>query len=179
MAIKRPNWANKTADMQDYYDHYWGFPVHDDQILFMMLSLELFQAGLTWQTIWQRRGAFERVFDNFDIKTVANFSGEDINRLCKDETIIRNRRKILAVVNNARIILEMHKAGKTFDSYVWHFVNDQPEQLSLTTDDQLPAKTSASEAMAKQMRKDGFKFVGPTIIYSFMTAVGMVNARLE
>ena len=179
MAIKRPNWANKTADMQDYYDHYWGFPVHDDQKLFMMLSLELFQAGLTWQTIWQRRGAFERVFDNFDIKTVANFSGEDINRLCKDETIIRNRRKILAVVNNARIILERHKAGKTFDSYVWHFVNDQPEQLSLTTDDQLPAKTSASEAMAKQMRKDGFKFVGPTIIYSFMTAVGMVNARLE
>lgn len=179
MTLKRPQWANATPEMQDYYDHYWGFPVRDDQKLFAMLSLELFQAGLTWQTIWRRREAFNQAFANFNIEKVASFTDKDINRLCEDETIIRNRRKILAVINNAQVILKLWKMGKTFDKYMWHFVDDQPQDLGLTTDVELAPKTPASEEIAKQMRKDGFKFVGPTIIYSFMTAVGMVNARLK
>lgn len=179
MTLKRPQWANATPEMQDYYDHYWGFPVHDDQQLFAMLSLELFQAGLTWQTIWRRREAFNQAFANFNIEKVASFTAEDINRLCEDETIIRNRCKILAVINNAQVILKLRKMGKTFDKYMWHFVDDQPHDLGLTTDVELAPKTPASEKIAKQMRKDGFKFVGPTIIYSFMTAVGMDNARLK
>lgn len=177
--IKRPQWANKTAEMKDYYDHYWGFPVHDDQQLFMMLSLELFQAGLTWQTIWQRRAGFKRAFANFDIEKVACFSERDVDRLCEDKTIIRNRRKILAVINNAKVILKLQKAGKSFDDYVWYFVGNQPQDLELTTDLELAPKTALSEEIAKQMQKDGFKFVGPIIVYSFMTAVGMVNGRLK
>ena len=110
---------------------------------------------------------------------MASFTDEDINRLCENETIIRNRLKILAVINNAQVILKLRKTGKTFDNYVWRFVDDQPQDLGLTTDIELAPKTVASEEIAKQMRKDGFKFVGPTIIYSFMTAVGMVNARLK
>ena len=110
---------------------------------------------------------------------MASFTDEDINRLCEDVTIIRNRRKILAVINNAQVILKLRKTGKTFDDYVWHFVDDQPQDLGLTTDIKLAPKTPASEEIAKQMRRDGFKFVGPTIICSFMTAVGMVNARLK
>ncbi|ANU51637.1 DNA-3-methyladenine glycosylase I [Limosilactobacillus reuteri] len=179
MTLKRPQWANATPEMQDYYDHYWGFPVHDDQQLFAMLSLELFQAGLTWQTIWRRREAFNQAFNNFKVEKVASFTDEDINRLCEDATIIRNRRKILAVINNAQVILKLRKTGRTFDDYMWNFVDDQPQDLGLTTDIKLAPKTPASEEIAKQMRKDGFKFVGPTIIYSFMTAVGMVNARLK
>ncbi len=179
MTLKRPQWANSTPEMQNYYDHYWGFPVHDDQQLFAMLSLELFQAGLTWQTIWRRREAFNQAFADFNIEKVASFTTEDINRLCEDETIIRNRRKILAVINNAQVILKLRKTGRTFDDYMWNFVDYQPQDLGLTTDIKLAPKTPASEEIAKQMRKDGFKFVGPTIIYSFMTAVGMVNARLK
>lgn len=174
----RPAWAEKTKVMQEYYDHYWGLPVHDDRQLFEMLSLELFQAGLTWQTIWQRRSAFLTAFANFDIDTVAAFSEHDINRLCQDQRIIRNRRKIMAVINNAQVILQIRQAGETFDEYIWQFVDHQPQRLQLKPTDLLPAQTAESQAMAKQLKKDGFKFVGPTIVYSFMTAVGLVNARL-
>lgn len=102
--VKRPTWAERTPSMQDYYDHYWGLPEHDDRQLFEMLSLELFQAGLTWRTIWARRAAFERAFADFDIDRVAAFTAADIDRLCQDQTIIRNRRKISAVVANARVV---------------------------------------------------------------------------
>lgn len=179
MALKRPAWAEKTVAMQEYYDHYWGLPVHDDQQLFEMLSLELFQAGLTWQTIWQRRLAFEKAFNDFEIDKVAVFDISDIDRLCQNEQIIRNRRKIEAVINNAQVINRIQQTGQTFDDYVWRFINYQPQRLVLQKDEVLPAKTVASENFAKQLKKDGFKFMGPTIAYSFMTAVGLVNARLE
>ena len=102
--VRRPAWAEQTPAMRDYYDHYWGLPVHDDRQLFEMLSLELFQAGLTWRTIWDRRQSFEHAFANFDVDRVAAFTAADIDRLCQDKTIIRNRRKISAVVVNARVI---------------------------------------------------------------------------
>lgn len=177
--IKRPAWANSSVEMQEYYDYYWGIPVHDDQQLFEMLSLELFQAGLSWQIIWKRRTAFEQAFSNFAIEEVANFSEVKVKQLCEDASIIRNRRKIEAVVNNAQVVQQLNQAGQSFTDYIWHFVDNHPQRLIIGPNNELPSQTPASVAMAKQMRKDGFKFVGPTIIYSFMTAVGMVNARLE
>ncbi|MFQ9706548.1 MAG: DNA-3-methyladenine glycosylase I [Limosilactobacillus pontis] len=175
--VRRPAWAEQTPAMRDYYDHYWGLPVHDDRQLFEMLSLELFQAGLTWRTIWDRRQSFEHAFANFDVDRVAAFTAADIDRLCQDKTIIRNRRKISAVVVNARVIQGLHRAGQSFDDYVWRFVGYRPQRLILTPTELLPAQTAQSRAMAKQFKADGFKFVGPTIMYSFMTAVGLVNAR--
>lgn len=163
--------------MQDYYDHYWGFPVHDDRQLFEMLSLELFQAGLTWRTIWDRRAAFERAFANFNVDRVAAFTAADIERLCQDPRIIRNQRKISAVVANARVIQGLYQNGQTFDDYVWRFVDGYPQRLIVQATEPLPAQTAQSRAIAKQFKRDGFKFVGPTIMYSFMTAVGLVNAR--
>lgn len=179
MGINRPQWADKTPLMQDYYDQYWGFPVHNDRFLFEMLCLELFQAGLSWQTIWRRRLAFEDAFAEFDVEQVAAFTPADVDRLCQDKEIIRNRRKVLAVINNARIVQQMQKRGQSFNNYVWRFVDGQPQRLKLAPGQALPAQTPLSQAIAKQMKKDGFNFVGPTIVYSFMTAVGLVNARLS
>ncbi|MBD5806044.1 DNA-3-methyladenine glycosylase I [Limosilactobacillus walteri] len=179
MMTKRPQWAEKTPEMQNYYDNYWGFPVHDDYLLFEMLSLELFQAGLTWQTIWHRRLAFEDAFLGFNVEKVAAMTEKDVERLCANAKIIRNRRKILAVINNARVICQLRENGTTFNDYIWQFMNGKAERLILSAGEDLPAQTPASQRLSKQMRNDGFKFVGPTIIYSFMTAVGMVNARLE
>ena len=176
--VKRPAWAEQSPAMQDYYDHYWGLPEHDDRQLFEMLSLELFQAGLTWRTIWERREAFERAFASFDVDRVAAFTAANIDRLCQDRTIIRNRRKISAVVVNARAVQRLRQAGQTFDDYVWQFVDHQPQRLILAANEPLPAQTAQSRAMAKRFKADGFKFVGPTIMYSFMTAVGLVNARI-
>ena len=178
MDIIRPDWANSSVAMQDYYDHYWGFPVHDDRFLFEMLSLEAFQAGLSWTTIWQRRAAFERAFHDFQIAAVAEFDDRDRARLLGDSGIIRNRRKIEATINNARVIQKLAAAGQSFDDYVWQFVDYQPQRLILKSGEPLPAQTSLSRQMARQMKKEGLAFVGPTTVYSFMTAVGLVNARL-
>lgn len=178
MKIKRPDWANSTPAMQDYYDHYWGFPVHDDRKLFEMLTLELFQAGLTWATIWGRRAAFADAFCNFQISKVAQFGPRDVDQLLQNKGIIRNRRKILATINNAQAVLKIQASGQSFDDYLWSFVDHHPHQLNLKDGVPLPAQTALSKKMATQLKKDGFNFVGPTIMYSFMTAVGLVNARL-
>ena len=178
MEIKRPTWANTSSAMQDYYDHYWGLPVHDERFLFEMLSLELFQAGLTWSTIWKRRPAFEKAFSDFVVEKVAAFSSGDVDRLLADKRIIRNRRKIMATINNAQVIYKMQQAGQEFDDYIWSFVDHHPQRLILKPGEPLAPWTAASKKMAAQMKKDGFKFMGPTIVYSFMTAVGLVNARL-
>lgn len=178
MTIKRPAWANHSPEMKEYYDQFWGFPVHNDRFLFEMLSLELFQAGLSWQTIWRRRAAFEKAFANFEVATVADFTAREVDRLCEDKSIIRNRRKIEAVVNNAQVIVRMQEAGKAFNAYIWAFVDNQPQRLKLSPGETLPAQTDLSQKISRQLKKDGFKFVGPTIVYSFMTAVGLVNARL-
>lgn len=179
METKRPEWAESSLLMQDYYDHYWGFPVHDERMLFETLCLESFQAGLSWETIWKRRLAFQRAFANFIPAKVVTFNDQDIDRLCQDKSIIRNRRKIMAVINNAQVICRMHQAGQSFDRYVWQFVDNHPQRLILKAGENLPTQTPASQAMSKQFKKDGFKFVGPTTMYSFMTAVGLVNARCE
>lgn len=178
MATIRPNWAESSTLMQDYYDHLWGFPVHDDRFLFEMLSLELFQAGLSWEIIWKRRSAFEKVFDHFNIDRVAAYNEDDVERLMKDKGIIRNRLKINAVINNARVIKRILADGQSFDDYVWSFVDHHEQRLRLKPGETLPAQTELSREISKKMKKDGFKFVGPTIVYSYLTAVGLVDARL-
>lgn len=175
---QRPDWAESSDLMQDYYDNLWGFPVHDEQFLFEMLSLELFQAGLSWEIIWKRRAGFERAFDHFEITKVAAYDQSDVERLIADKGIIRNKQKIHAVINNARVVKQMAAAGQSLDDYLWSFVDHQPQRLELAPGEPLPAQTALSQKMAKQMKKDGFKFVGPTIVYSYITAIGMVNARL-
>lgn len=177
MATIRPDWAESSALMKDYYDHLWGFSVHDDRFLFEMLSLELFQAGLSWEIIWKRRNAFERAFDHFDIDQVAAYSQKDVERLMADEGIIRNQLKIKAVINNARVVKQLAAGGQSFDDYVWSFVDHQVQRYELKPGEALPAQTILSREISRKMKKDGFKFVGPTIIYSYLTAVGLVNAR--
>lgn len=175
---KRPTWAESSDLMRDYYDHVWGLPDHDERHLFKMLTLELFQAGLSWSTIWQRQGNFDAAFAHFDTAKVAQFDQTDFQRLMADSGIIRNRRKIMATINNARVIEELHANGQHFSDYVWSFVNNQPQRIHLHGQP-LPAQTASSKQMSKQMKQDGFQFVGPTTVYSFMTAVGLVNAREE
>lgn len=178
MAEQRPEWAESSPLMRDYYDQLWGFPVHDDRFLFEMLCLESFQAGLSWEIVWKRRAAFENAFDNFVISKVAVYGDLDEARLLTDKGIIRNKQKIKAAINNARVIERLAAAGQSFDNYVWSFVNHHPKRLQLAPGESLPAQTDLSRAMSKQLKKDGFRFVGPTIIYSYMTAVGLVNARV-
>ncbi|MEY8442372.1 DNA-3-methyladenine glycosylase I [Lactobacillaceae bacterium 24-114] len=178
MKSVRPEWAESSQLMQDYYDQKWGLPEHDDQELFKMLTLEVFQAGLSWTTIWKRQENFTQAFANFDIDKVASFNEKDYQRLLNDEGIIRNRRKIMATINNAKVVQKIINSGETFDHYIWSFVDFKPQRLHLNGE-RLPAKTSESEAMAKNMKKDGFQFIGPVCAYSFMTGVGLVNAREE
>lgn len=173
--MKRPAWAQKTPAMQEYYDYDWGFPVHDDRRLFQMLSMEIFQAGLSGETIWKRHLAF----DNFEIAVVANYDLDDINRLTQDQSIIRNRQKNEVTVNNAQVIRRLQQAQISFGDYIWSFVDHSAPRLVIEADEQMLAQTTDSQKITRQMEKDSFKLVGPTIIYSFMTAVGLVNARLE
>lgn len=176
MKIARPEWAESSQLMQEYYDKKWGLPEHDDRELFKMLTLEVFQAGLSWTTIWKRQENFTRAFADFDIDKVAAFDEKDFQRLLNDAGIIRNRRKIMATINNAKVVQKIANSGETFDHYIWSFVDFNPQRLQLRGKP-LPAKTRESEVMAKKMKKDGFQFVGPVCAYSFMTAVGLVNAR--
>lgn len=178
MTIKRPLWAEASDLMRDYYDTKWGLPEHDDRELFKMLTLELFQSGLSWSTIWKREKAFNKAFANFDAVKVAQFNQQDFERLMADSSIIRNRRKIMATINNAKVIRELLSNGETLNNYVWSFVNFKPQRLVLDGK-RLPSQTSESKKMAQKMKKDGFQFVGPVTVYSFMTAIGMVNAREE
>lgn len=178
MKKQRPDWAQTSELMRNYYDQVWGYPVHDDQFLFEMLTLEIFQAGLSWKIIWRRRAAFERAFDHFAIERVAQYTDQDVTRLMADEGIIRNRLKILATINNAQLVRKLQAQGQSLDDYIWSFVDHQAQRLVLKSGETLPAQTDLSRKVARQMKRDGFKFVGPTIIYSYLTAVGLVNARL-
>jgi DNA-3-methyladenine glycosylase I len=175
---KRPDWAYSSDLMKDYYDQQWGFPVHDDNGLFKWLTLELFQSGLSWITILKRKAAFEKAFNGFDISKIAKYDEKDFERLLHDEGIIRNKLKIKSTIHNAKVIQAMQQKGQSFDNYIWSFVDGKPERLILNGAP-LPAKTPESEKMAKQMKKDGFQFVGATTLYSFMTAAGLINAREE
>lgn len=173
--MKRCEWAGNDPLYVAYHDREWGIPEHDDRKLFEMLILEGAQAGLSWSTILKKRENYRRAFDNFDPNIVAQYGNEKIAALLSDEGIVRNRLKINAGVQNARAFLQVQDEFGSFDAYIWRFVDGEPLVNASEDLNQIPAQTPESEAMSKDLKKRGFSFVGPTICYAFMQAVGMVN----
>jgi len=161
-----------------YHDEEWGTPVHDNRTLFEFLTLEGFQAGLTWELILKRRTTLRKAFDNFNPDKIARYTDEDVERLMKDPGVIRNRAKILATINNAGRFREVKKEFGSFDALIWKFVRRKTINHALKNFSNMPAESEESRAMSKELKKRGFKFVGPTICYAFMQAVGMVNDHL-
>jgi DNA-3-methyladenine glycosylase I len=170
--MKRCSWPKSELDIA-YHDHEWGVPVHDDTLLFEFLILEGAQAGLSWSTILNKRENYRKAFDHFDAKKIAGYDARKIKSLLADAGIVRNRLKIAAAVENAKAFLAVQKEFGSFDTYLWRFVNGQTIQRK--SDRPAPAQTRESEAMSKDLLKRGFRFVGPTICYAMMQAVGMVN----
>lgn len=171
----RCDWSSSNELMIEYHDTEWGVPLHDDQKLFEFLCLEGAQAGLSWQTILNRRENYRIVFDNFDPEKIAKYGDKEVEKLVLDKRIIRNRGKINAFISNAKLFLEIVEEFGSFDKYIWQFVDHKPIDNAFKKMSDLPAKTEISEIMSKTMKKRGFKFVGPTICYAFMQATGMVN----
>jgi DNA-3-methyladenine glycosylase I len=176
MNKKRCAWVPEDDELyRDYHDHEWGRPVHDDQKLFEMLILEGAQAGLSWITILRRRENYREAFDHFNATEIAAYDEDKIQALLLNEGIIRNQRKIRSVVSNAKGFLEIQKEFGSFDTYIWSFVGGKPLVNHWKTSSEVPAQTKESQAMSKDLKKRGFKFVGPTICYAYMQATGMVN----
>jgi len=173
--VIRCSWVGEKPHLIRYHDQEWGKPVHDDRRHFEMLQLEGAQAGLTWETILLRRDGYRRAFARFDPMKVARFDARRKAALLKDSGIIRNRLKIDAAVTNARAFLAVQREFGSFDAYVWRFVGGEPKNNRWTAVHQVPASTAESEALSKDLKKRGFRFVGGTIMYAYMQAVGMVN----
>jgi DNA-3-methyladenine glycosylase I len=164
--------------MIKYHDTEWGVPLHDDRKLFEFLVLEGFQAGLSWQIVLNKREAFRNAFDHFDPVKIAGYDEKKIERLVGDKSIIRNKQKIEACVNNARRFLKIQEEFGSFDQYIWAFTGHKPIVNVFTDLKQLPAKTPLSDKISDDLRKKGFKFVGSTVVYAHMQATGMVNDHL-
>jgi DNA-3-methyladenine glycosylase I len=173
--MKRCAWAT-SPEMIEYHDKEWGVPVHDDRHFFELLTLEGAQAGLSWETVLRKRDRYRKVFHKFDPEKVARMTKAGIERAMLDPGIIRNRAKIESTVSNARAFLEVQREFGSFDAYIWRFVDGKPIVRGRGSD--LPSTTPISEAMSKDLRKRGFRFVGPTICYAFMQAAGLVNDHL-
>jgi DNA-3-methyladenine glycosylase I len=170
-AIHRCSWAENDPLMRTYHDEEWGVPQRDSRVLWEALMLDGFQAGLSWLTILRKREAFRKAFHNFDPKKVARMGEADIERLLKNEGIIRSRAKIEATINGAKIYGAMSESGEDFSTYIWKMAGGKPIQNS----GPVPAKTPLSEEISAALKKRGFKFVGPVIVYAWMQAVGIVN----
>jgi DNA-3-methyladenine glycosylase I len=164
--------------MMAYHDAEWGVPQHDDRVMFEFLILEGAQAGLSWSTILAKRDAYRKAFNGFDPRRVAKYDAKKMKQLLADPGIVRNRLKIAAAVQNARAFLAVQKEFGSFDKYIWQFVGGAPMDGKRKSSKDVPARTTESDAMSKDLLKRGFKFVGPTICYAFMQAVGMVNDHL-
>lgn len=172
----RSTWATATPLLTEYYDSEWGMPVFDETGIFERLSLEAFQSGLSWLTILRKREAFREAFAHFDIEQVAGFDEHDVERLLRDEGIIRNRAKITATIANARAILDLHAQDATLSHLVWAFMPERsPQPLS---DTEVPATSLESIQLAKLLKRLGFRFVGPTTAYALMTAIGIADVHL-
>lgn len=172
---RRCSWTGENPLMIEYHDKEWGVPVHDDRKLFEFLILEGAQAGLTWQTVLNKRENYRKAFDGFQVEKIARYGTKDVERLLANSGIIRNRLKIAATIQNAKAFLEIKKEFGTFDGYVWQFVGCRPINHMITSIKAIPASTKESDVMSKDLFKRGFKFVGSTICYAFMQAIGMVN----
>ena len=175
--IRRCAWSGGSPEYIRYHDEEWGVPVHDDRILFEFLILEGAQAGLSWSTIVNKRAGYRKAFVDFDAERVARFTTRQISALLDNEGIVRNRLKIESTVRNARAFLEIRDQIGSFDTYIWRFVDGAPIQNAWRSGE-VPAQTAESDAMSKDLKKRGFNFVGSTICYAFMQAVGMVNDHL-
>ena len=172
-------WCEKDDLYRKYHDEEWGIPVYDDDKLFEFLILETFQAGLSWHTILKRRAAFRAAFDHFDYKKIAQYSEDKIQELMQDEGIIRNKLKVNSAVTNAQAFIKVQKEFGSFSNYIWKFVNGSPIDHKRKSLREIPATTPLSDAISKDLKKRGFKFVGSTIVYAKMQAIGMVNDHVE
>jgi len=173
--MERCVWANKTQMEKLYHDTEWGVPIHDDRTLFEFLILEGAQAGLSWSTILRKREGYRKAFHNFDALRISQYSDADVSRLLANPEIIRNRVKIKAAIGNAKAFLRVQKDFESFDRYIWQFVNGRTIQNAWGKMCEIPSSSPESAAMSIDLQKRGFKFVGTTICYAFMQAVGMVN----
>jgi DNA-3-methyladenine glycosylase I len=177
MELPRCTWARSEWSIA-YHDSEWGVPLHDDRALFEFLVLEGAQAGLSWEIILKKRARYRRVFDQFDPRAVVRYNARKIDKLLADPGIVRNRLKISAAVQNAKAFLAVQEEFGSFDVYIWRFVGGRPKQNAWRFSHQIPARTAESDAMSKDLVARSFKFVGSTICYAFMQAVGMVNDHL-
>jgi DNA-3-methyladenine glycosylase I len=172
--MKRCRWATNEFSIR-YHDEEWGVPVHDDRILFEFLILEGAQAGLSWDTILKKREHYRAAFDGFDPAKIARYDARKTRKLLANPGIVRNRLKVAAAIRNAKLFADVQREFGSFDRYIWQFVGGAPRQNSRTSRGKLPARTRESDAMSEDLERRGFKFVGSTICYAFMQAVGMVN----
>lgn len=176
--MNRCAWAVGDEQYEKYHDEEWGVPLHDDQLLFEFLTLEAFQAGLSWLMILKKRENFRTAFADFDYKKVAMFGERDYERLVSDSGIVRNKQKIRAAVNNAHRYINVRDEFGTFDKYIWSFVDGVPVQNDFEMMSDIPASTSLSEKISEDLKARGFKFVGSTVVYAHMQATGMVNDHI-
>lgn len=176
--MMRCGWAGDDPLMISYHDDEWGVPVRDDRKLFEFLVLEGAQAGLSWRTVLRKREGYRRAFQGFDPERVARYGENDVARLLSDPGIIRNRSKVASAVGNARLVIAVRAEFGSFGAYLWRFVGNKPLVNRFRTMSELPARSRESEAMSRDLSRRGFRFVGPTICYAFMQAVGMVNDHL-
>lgn len=172
------DWPVGDKLMQQYHDEEWGVPVLNDKVHFEYMLLDSFQAGLTWKTILHRRKGFKKAFANFNYKKVAAFTKKDVARLMKDDSIIKNKQKIEAAISNAKLFMDVQKEFGSFNRYIWQFVGYKPIHNKFKQSYEVPATSPESDAMAKDLKKRGFKFCGSTICYAYMQAAGMVNDHL-
>jgi DNA-3-methyladenine glycosylase I len=172
--MKRCAWAEQES-MHEYHDKEWGVPVHDDRTLFEFLTLEGAQAGLSWSTILKKRDGYRKNFYNFDVKKIAKISQQQQEKILQDPGIVRNKLKVASTVTNAQAFIELQKEFGSFDKYIWAFVDNKPIVNTFKQLSDIPASTELSDTISKDLKKRGFRFVGSTIIYAFMQAVGMVN----
>ena len=173
--LKRCGWCEGDELYEFYHDREWGVPLYDDQRLFEFLILETFQAGLSWITVLRKRKNFRKAFDEFNFEKVAKYSEEKVAELLQDTSIIRNAAKIRAAVSNAQAFINIRKEYGSFSDYIWEYVGHQPIQNKLDNYKNAPASTELSSEISKDLKKKGFKFVGPTVVYAHMQATGMVN----
>jgi DNA-3-methyladenine glycosylase I len=171
-------WCGDDPAYVDYHDHEWGVPCHDEQRLFEFLVLEGAQAGLSWITILRKRDNYRRAFESFDAGKIARYGEAEVSRLLADPGIVRNRLKIAAAITNAQALLRLHDGGETLDSLLWRFVDGRPIVNHFRSMDEVPAETAISRAISKELARRGFKFVGATICYAWMQAMGLVNDHL-
>jgi DNA-3-methyladenine glycosylase I len=179
MEKQRCLWNGKETIYIEYHDKEWGKPVYDDPTLFEFLLLETFQAGLSWITILKKREHFRKAFDGFNYEKIANYSDKKIASLLLDAGIIRNKLKINSAVTNAQAFMKIQKEFGSFSQYIWDFVDGKPIKNKLKAMEDIPANTPLSDAISKDLKKRGFKFVGSTVVYAHMQATGMVNDHLE